>query len=557
MKLQLPVGIDSFAKIREGGFYYIDKTAFIKELLETQFEANLVTRPRRFGKSLTMSMLEDFFDISRDSKKRFEGLEISKETELCEQWMNRWPVVSLTLKDIEGDDFEDAFGMLQVLISELCQKYIFLEESEKVDPADKIIFKNLHYQKENKENIKSALILLCRMMNAHYGKQVILIVDEYDVPLAKASDKGYYDQMSSVIRSLLGRALKTNPFLKFAVITGCLRISKESIFTGTNNLVTDAITGDRYNEYIGFTPAEVEKMLKDADLFDHIDEIKEWYDGYRFGNVEVYCPWAVLNYVVALQKDPFAEPDKYWGNTSGNDIIRKYINRKLRSVRSNLDYLMNGGILITEIEKDLTYDYLTSTPKNFWSLLYLTGYLTNADPEDLNEKIPNGYVALRIPNKEVREVFKANIIEWFNGYVTKIDRTDICNAIWNGDIQTAQKLLSALLLKTVSYYDYKESFFHAFLAGLFSGDEFDVESNQEYGIGRPDVVVKDDEEQRALVIEVKYAKTDNEISDKFKEAQEQFVNERYLEGIPDDYTTKIGYCAVFHSKKCFLERVPQ
>lgn len=555
MKLQLPVGIENFAKVRDGGFYYVDKTAFIKELLKTQFEANLVTRPRGFGKSLTMSMLEDFFDISRDSKKHFEGLEISNETELCEQWMNQWPVVSLTLKDVEGDDFEDAFGMLRILVSELCKKYAFLEKSEKVDPADKIVFQNLRYQEANKENIKSTLVLLCRMMNAHYGKQVILIVDEYDVPLAKASDKGYYEQMFSVIRALLGRALKTNPFLKFAVITGCLRVSKESIFTGTNNLVTDLITGDRYNEYIGFTSSEVEKMLNNADLFAHMDEIKEWYDGYRFGSAEVYCPWAVLNYVAALQTDPLAEPDKYWGNTSGNDIIRKYISRKLRNVRSNLDDLMNGGILITEIEKDLTYDYLASSPKNFWSLLYLTGYLTNADPEDLNEKIPNGYAALRIPNKEVREVFKDNIIEWFNGYVVKIDRTDIYNAIWSGDEETAQKLLSALLLKTVSYYDYKESFFHAFLAGLFSGDEFDVESNQEYGVERPDIVVKDDEEQRALVIEVKYAKEESDIPNKLKEAQQQFTSERYLEGISDDYTTKVGYCAVFHSKRCYLEKV--
>lgn len=516
MRLSLPLGIDDFAKIRGNHYYYIDKTAFIKELLDTQLEANLITRPRRFGKSLTISMLEDFFDISRDSKAHFEGLEISKEIELCEKWLNQWPVVALTMKSVEGNNFQDA----------------------------------------NNSNLKNSLVLLMRMMNAHYGRPVILLIDEYDVPLAKASEHGYYDEMMSVIRALLGDAIKTNLYLKFAVITGCLRISKESIFTGVNNLVTDGITGNRFNEYIGFTPAEVQRMLSDAELLDHMDAVKEWYDGYRFGKVEVYCPWAVLNYVHALQRDPETQPDTYWGNTSGNGIIRHYIHQNLGNVRSDMNMLMEGGVLITQIEKNLTYDYLKSTPQNFWSLLYLTGYLTNADPAEVTGPIPKGYVALRIPNKEVREVFDDNIREWFSGYVMKLNRAEICDAIWNGDVDTAQRLLSALLLKSISYHDYRENFYHAFLAGLFAGNECAVETNQEYGVGRPDVVIRDDNRQRALVIEVKYAKTETEILTKFWEAQQQFVTERYLEGIPDDYTTIIGYCALFYQKKCFLQKVP-
>lgn len=557
MSMKIPLGIEDFAELREGNYYYVDKTAFIRELLSQQFKANLITRPRRFGKSLTMGMLEDFFDISRNSKAHFDGLEISREIGLCEEWMNQWPVVFLTLKDVEGLTFQDAYGMLKVLVSELCKKYKFLGESLRVNNADRELFEELEYQRADKENLKSALILFTRMMRAHYGKPAILLVDEYDVPLAKASERGYYAEMMDMIRALLGRGVKTNPHLKFAVVTGCLRISKESIFTGMNNFVTDTIIGDRFNEYLGFTPKEVRQLLMDADFIEHMDEVKEWYDGYRFGDIEVYCPWAVLNYVNALQLNPAAEPDLYWGNTSHNGVIYQYISRKLQNVKTNLNMLMDGGVLITRIEENLTYDYLTSTAKNFWSLLYLSGYLTNADPADVKEALPQGYVALRIPNREIRQIFQDNILEWFNNFVEKIDRTEICNAMWNRDVDTAQKLLSALLLKTVSYYDYQESFYHAFLAGLFAGDVYDVESNSEYGSGRPDVVVKDDDAQRALVIEVKYAKKEKEIAEKLKEARKQFAGRQYLEGIPDDYTSKIGYCAVFWAKKCFLEQVSQ
>ena len=303
MNTAFPLGIDNFEKLRSGAYYYVDKTLFIYELLSKQFEANLITRPRRFGKTLAMSMLDNFFDISRDSRERFEGLKISENVRLCEEWMNQWPTVFITLKSVEGLDFEGAYGMLVVLIASMCKKYAFLEQSERVDSADKEIFGQLKSQRASKENLKDSLVLLTRMMSAHYGKQVILLVDEYDIPLAKASENGYYTEMMDVLRALFGGALKTNEFLKFAVITGCLKIVKESIFTGINNLVADTITGGRFEEYFGFSEVDVKKMLRDTGLTEYASAFREWYDGYRFGEVDVYCPWDVLNYANALQDD--------------------------------------------------------------------------------------------------------------------------------------------------------------------------------------------------------------------------------------------------------------
>ena len=323
MRIKIPVGIEDFAKMREGNYYYIDEPAFIKELLGQEFEVNLVTRPRCFGKTLTMSMLEDFFDISKDSKAHFDGLAISKETVLCDKWQNKWPVVFLTLKSVDDLDFQGAYGMLEILIANVCKKYAFLADSQKANPADRELFINLMYRKADRETVKDSLDLLTRMMAAHYGKPTILLIDEYDVPLAKAHQYGYYEEMLALIRAMLGAALKTNPYLKFRVITGCLKISKESIFTGINNLVANTITVNRFDESIGFTEPEVLALLSASGFVDHADEIRIWYDGYRFGNVDVYCPWDVLNYVAALLTDPMAEPRSYWKDTSSNDVIYK------------------------------------------------------------------------------------------------------------------------------------------------------------------------------------------------------------------------------------------
>lgn len=550
MSIRFPLGIDSFDKLREGNFYYIDKTFFIKELLDKQFEANLITRPRRFGKTLTMSMLDDFFDIGRDSKAHFEGLEISGERKLCDEWMNQWPVIFLTLKSVEGLDFEDAYGMLVVLISDLCKKYGFLEKSELVDKDDRELFEELKGQRASKENLKNSLVLLTRMMNAHYGKPVILLVDEYDVPLAKASESGFYTEMLDMVRALLGGALKSNQHLKFAVVTGCLRISKESIFTGTNNFVTDAAAGDRFNEYIGFTHEEVYKLLRDTNLISHADEIKRWYDGYCFGKTAVYCPWDVLNHVNALQDNPNREPRNYWGNTSHNGIIYRFISRDNLDVNDKFEVLMAGGAITTRVEENLTYDTLNSSEENLWSLLYLTGYLTNADPAVSAQSPNENGIALRIPNEEVKSIFKTAIVEWFNKRILTEDRHDLFDALWGGDTKTAQELISNLLFTTISYHDYQESFYHAFLAGLFAGAGYIVESNYESGTGRPDVVVKDKKQRRALVLEVKHAKTESELSAKCAEAAKQMSDRRYLAGIETGYRTRIGYGISFYKKEC-------
>lgn len=555
MDIRLPLGVESFAKIREGGYYYIDKTAFIRELLGRQFEANLIARPRRFGKTLTMSMLDDFFDISRDSEADFAGLEIAKEEALCEEWRNKWPVVFLSLKSVEGLRFEDAYGRFTVLMADLCKRYMFLGESKKVMPEDRKLFGELTAQKADAQNLMGCLLLLTRMMSAHYGKQAILLIDEYDVPLAKASENGYYREMLDMVRSLLGNALKTNPYLKFAVVTGCLRIAKESIFTGINNLVIDDISGGGFAEYIGFTPTEVRRLLEDAGLPEQMGKVRDWYDGYRFGRTEIYCPWSVLNYLSSLQSDPEAKPRNYWANTSHNSVIYQFIKREDLNVKRKLETLLDGGVVVTPIEENLTYDYIRSSEVNFWSLLYMTGYLTGADPGSLEVEPPEGSAALRIPNEEIRSIFRKSVVEWYNDLVRGMDRRELFEALWKGEAEKAQELVSDLLFRTISYHDYRESYYHAFLVGLFAGAGYAVESNLEYGRGRPDVVVLDDLHRRALVIEAKHARTEGEIPAKCREAAEQFARERYLEGIEKGYRTRIGYGMVFHEKDCVIVKI--
>lgn len=555
---RLPIGIEQFKIIREGNYYYVDKTALIKSLLSRQFAAHLITRPRRFGKTLTMSMLADFFDISLDSKAHFDGLEISHDHALCESWMNQYPVLYLTLKSVEGTNYASAYGSFIVLLSDLCKRYAFLENSVKVDEDDRLLFRELKAQKSESPNMKNSLLLLTRMLNAHYGKPVILLVDEYDVPLAKASEYGYYAEMLDIIRALLGNAIKTNDYLKLAVITGCLRISKESIFTGVNNLVTDSISGSGFEEYIGFTESDVTALLKSTGFSDHAHEIKSWYDGYCFGRTDIYCPWSVLNHLNALRDNPSAVPQNYWANTSHNGIIYNFIDRKLLNVKGSFEILMAGGSISTQIAETLTYDYLTSSVKNFWSLLYLTGYLTKSDPSRVHTKASSeiGMISLRIPNEEIRSIFKTAIIDWFDDYMSvKYDRTELFQALWNGEQEQAQKMISDLLFQTISYHDYQESFYHAFLAGLFAGDVYDVESNNEYGTGRPDLVVKDDANRRVMVLELKYARTEHDIDAKMKEALTQITERRYLNGVGSGYRKKLAYGIVFHEKDCIVSQL--
>ncbi len=563
MGIKIPVGIENFAKMREGDYYYVDKTAFIKELLSQQFEANLVTRPRRFGKTLTMSMLEDFFDISRDSKAHFDGLEISKEDGLCKEWMNHWPVIFLTLKNVEGLNFASAFERLKILIAELARKNRFLIESDKTDIDDKRDLEALCDRSENRESVSNSLALLTRMMDAYYDKPPILLIDEYDVPLAKAHDGGYYDEMLDVIRAMLGAVLKTNSHLKFAVITGCLKISKESIFTGINNLASNTITGNRFDESIGFTEPEVQSLLSAAGLLDHADEVRIWYDGYRFGSVDVYCPWDVLNHVSALIDDPTAQPDNYWADTSHNDVIYKLFENEEFDVNSKFETLLSGGSIEEIITEDLTYDSLEVSEETLWSLLFMTGYLTQ-EKEVTIKDLPSGAAfdeyqmkekkaVLRIPNEEVKSIFQKSVVAWFKKDVQSIDRTEIFKAFWYGDAKTASSSISDLLFNSISYHDYRESYYHAFVSGLFAGAGYVVKSNYEYGNGRPDVVIKDKRKRRAMLFEIKHAKENETLEHACKEALNQIKNKRYAEAL-NGYHTVISYGIAFKGKDCIVEQ---
>ena len=558
-KANLPYGIDNFAKVRESNCYYIDKTRFIKELLSETFDVNLITRPRRFGKTLTMSMLAEFFDIRKDSRKLFEGLEIAKDTEFCAEWMNQWPVLFLTLKDVQGQTFDSAYGMVQFVISSVCGEHAYLSDSDNVLDADKRVFHRLLEQSGTRTDVKTALFVLLRMMKAYYGKEVILLVDEYDVPLAKASDNDYYGDMLEVICSLLGMVWKSNPNLKFAVVTGCLRIAKESIFTGANNFISNSISGESYQDCFGFNEAEIKDLLKDAELQDALPEMKKWYDGYIFGTNEIYCPWDVINHVRALMKNPTAKPGNYWIDTSHNNIIRRFIDHPKINVNDKFETLLSGGVIQEPIREDLTYDIANSTEDNLWSILYLTGYLTQVPPEKLPEGMQpeDGKVALRIPNEEVKSVFSSTVKKWFEEKIAAQDRTDLFNAWWDGDAETLTREITDILFDTISYFDYKEDYYHAFVTGMFIGAGYAVKSNSEAGTGRADVIIKEQRRRRALVIEVKWPgkkEKENSLEKECAEALRQIEKKQYKKNLElEGYKTVLCYGAAFRGKTCLIK----
>ncbi|MDO5416101.1 MAG: AAA family ATPase [Lachnospiraceae bacterium] len=553
MDIKFPLGYDDFSRIREENFYYVDKTGFIRELLSKTFQANLITRPRRFGKTLTLSMLKDFFDISRDSRQHFEGLKISEETELCREWMNQWPTLFLTLKSVEGNDFGTAFERLKILVANLCKTVAFLENSQKADADDRILFKALKGQKADSANLTDSLLLLTRMMNAHYGKPVILLIDEYDVPLAKAGEHGYYTEMLDVIRAMIGTVLKTNPYLKFAVVTGCLRISKESIFTGTNHFVPDTIIDERFDEYIGFTEADMKLLLERTGFSEYAEHIRAWYDGYRFGNVDVYCPWDVLNYLNALQKNPNAKPRAYWANTSENSILKKFFRKAGRTTKAEIEKLIAGDSVRKKISVQLTYEELDKTIGNLWSVLYLTGYLTAKAAEE------DGILELVIPNQEIREIFITQISEWFTEAVVggQQEKWDsFCKALEQGDAQRAESLFTAFLKNGISVRDTavadskKENFYHGVLLGLMMcRDDWNVFSNHEDGDGYSDIHVEAGEDT-AFVMEVKYAEKDA-LDAGCKKAMKQMEEKRYVEGLADlGFRTIYAYGVACYKKHC-------
>ena len=552
--LSIPVGVSNFEEIRRNGYYYVDKSGLIGELLGTTgTKVTLITRPRRFGKTLGMSMLESFFDIQKDNKALFEELEIAKRHELCMEWMNQWPTVFVSFRQVDGLNFNSAYDMLTLVISELYKKHLYLLDSDKVDSFDKEIVKQLIQGTASAKDTKGSLMLLTRLMYQQYGKPVILLIDEYDVPVAKANSNGYYEEMLDVMKGLM-QALKDNQALCFAVITGCLKIAKESIFTGTNNFISDTITDSRLNEYFGFVQSEVDQILKDADVLDKAESIREWYDGYHFGDFDVYCPWDVMNYLLELQRNPKAKPVSYWKNTSDNAVIRSFIDYAGSNITGKLETLLAGGTIVQRVDENLTYDYLHSSEENLWSMLYLTGYLTKAREEDYNGKLADGTVALMIPNAEIKEIFETTVVKWFDDSTKKCDRSTLFHAVWNGDSGNLTKEMNVLLRRTISYHDYKEDFYHAFLAGIFTGAGYMVDSNKEHGEGRSDVVVYDPINGRVAIFEAKYTKSLDKLESACDAALQQIDDRMYAEEYEDDYDQILCYGISFFKKRCMVKK---
>ena len=552
--LNIPVGISDFEKIRREGFYYIDKTGLVKELLNPKpAEVTLITRPRRFGKTLAMSMLENFFDIKKNSQDLFAGLEISASEELCSQWMNQCPTVSRSFRQVDGLDFSSAYDMLTMVISNLFNRHRYLLESQEISEFQKTAFVQIASQKATAGEIKNSLILLTDMMQTYYGKKALLLIDEYDVPVAKANNNGYYEEMLDVMKGLM-QALKDNRALDFAVVTGCMKIAKESIFTGTNNFVSDTIADSRLNEYFGFVQREVDQILADGEITDKRELIKQWYDGYHFGDWDVYCPWDVMNYVLELQHNPQAKPAGYWKNTSDNAIIRSFIDYAGGSITRKLEILMEGGYIIQQIDKNLTYDYLHSSEDNLWSVLYLTGYLTQVRSETLNRELPAGSAALQIPNAEIREIFETTVIRWFDDSAKTWNRNHLFAAVWKGDSEAVTKEMTALLRRTISYHDYREDFYHAFLAGIFTGAGYMVDSNKEHGEGRSDIVVYDPVNSRVAVFEAKYAKTMEKMEAECERALNQINDRMYTKEYEEDYDHILCYGISFFRKRCMVKK---
>lgn len=559
-QLKLPVGVDRFEKICRDEFYYVDKTKLIEQILENGVEVNLFTRPRRFGKTLNMSMLKCFFELGTD-KTLFDGLYIVQNKKICEEYLGQFPVIFLTLKGVDGLTYARARYAFMDVIGNEARRFYFLLESDKLNDKDKEDYRALIDTSAGKytmdeETFAASLKKLSELLYKHYGKQTIIIIDEYDVPLDKAFQNGYYREMVTLVRGLFGNALKTNEYLKFAVLTGCLRISKESIFTGLNNFKVLSITDPRFDEQFGFTEAEVKQMLADYQLEDHLQEIKEWYDGYRFGTAEVYCPWDVINYVDLLRYDAKARPQAYWINTSGNALVKIFIDKADKSTRAELERLVNGEAIEKHLRLDLTYDEIEQSIENLWSVLFTTGYLTQAGMTD------DGAYKLIIPNKEVREVYKLQIQDWFKR--TVFSKTEQLEAFWqafaSGDAKGVEKYLNRTLSNTISLFDVKgsekekENSYHLFLAGLLIGNaEWLVRSNREAGDGFADIIVETDDPDAGLVIELKSVGKISELTDACTAAMQQVKERHYDAYLRDEGREDIwAYGIAFYKKRCMV-----
>ena len=549
--MKLPVGIDQFDKLIKSGFYYVDKTRLIEQLLQNWGEVNLFTRPRRFGKTLNMSMLKSFFEIGTD-KTLFDQLYIAANKELCEEYMGQYPVIFLSLKGVDGLNFEEAKRMLKITIRTEAQRHYELKKSEKVSEENRKLFNDILSGED--ERIEDSLRMLSQILFEHYGKKSIILIDEYDVPLDKAFQHGYYKEMVSLLRGLFGQALKTNEFLQFAVLTGCLRVSKESIFTGLNNFKVLSIADIRFDEQFGFTDEEVRKLLKDYDREDYFSEAKEWYDGYHFGNADIYCPWDVINYVEHLRYDPEAEPEAFWINSSGNDLVKRFVAKADQTTKDEIEQLIAGDVIEKKIRQDLTYDEINQSIDNLWSVLFTTGYLTQTG------RAERGIYKLMIPNKEVREVFIDQIQQWFDQTVVNDEdrMSSFYQSFAQGKAKDVQDQLTSILAETISILDTKarneekENFYHGMMLGLLRNHRnWIVKSNVESGEGFVDILIKPEDPDEGILIELKYSKTFDGLEKACERAMEQVKNQRYDEALREEGRCHIlAYGIAFCKKRC-------
>lgn len=552
--LKLPVGIEDFQEIRRLGFYYVDKTMLIEQLLAKWGKVNLFTRPRRFGKSLNMSMLRYFFDIETD-KTLFDGLYISRNKQLCEEYMGKFPVIFLSLKGVDGLTFSEARFCLAELIESEARRFKFLMHSDNLDADDKAMYRDLlslHGADVAAISLRFALKKLSELLYKHYGQKTLILIDEYDVPLDKAFQHGCYREMVALIRGLFGETLKTNEFIQFAVLTGCLRVSKESIFTGLNNFKVLSITDARFDEQFGFTDAEVQQLLHVYNLEEHLAETKEWYDGYRFGEVDVYCPWDVINHVDRLLGQPDAEPQAYWINTSGNELVKRFINKANKTTRDEIERLVSGESIEKHVRLELTYDEIDNGIDNLWSVLFTTGYLTQAG------MTAQGAYKLVIPNREIREVYKLQIQEWFKDAV--LSNTEQLTACWlafkAGDAKVIEKYLNNMLSNSISVFDLKaaekENVYHTFLVGLLAGNSgWLVKSNVEAGEGFADIIVETEDADAGMILELKYAREAAGLAKACEKALAQIKERRYAEYLKNEGRNQmLFYGIAFYKKRC-------
>ena len=562
--LKLPVGIDDFRKLRESDFYYVDKTRLIEQLLLNWSEVTLFTRPRRFGKTLNMSMLRSFFEIGTD-KSLFDGLYISGNKALCDEHMGKYPVIFLSFKSVEGRSFDDARYMITELIGIEAERFSFLEDSEYLSENEKKRYKAIIALKDganamDEKALVSSLQILSQLLYKHFGQKTVILIDEYDVPLDKAFQNGYYKEMVSLIRGLFGKALKTNEFLQFAVLTGCLRVSQESIFTGLNNFEINSIVDIDHDEQFGFTDDEVMKLLSDYDRSERYPDVKEWYDGYHFGNADIYCPWDVINFAKKLVSDPSARPSAFWINSSGNDMVKRFVDKADQTTRDEIEKLVAGGFVEKQLRLDLTYDEIDNTIDNLWSVLFTTGYLTKIGEVKLPDSESYAY-RLVIPNKEVREVFILQIQEWFKAVVANENDTMklLSKAIIDKDEQQIARQLNIVMSRMISILDtkapddMKENFYHGLLLGLLRGSNPDwlIKSNRESGDDFSDILIKPEDPDAGIIIEVKYAKEMKELDAACEAAMAQIKDKRYDEALRDEGRCDIlAYGIAFCRKRC-------